>query len=99
MSSKTKKERRSFTEEFKRDAVDLVVKEGYSKSAASRAVDVTYSVFDKWYNQYAPEPEPCGPDATVEELQSEVQRLRKQLRLGIPRHHRRVDRRRAKPIR
>ena len=80
MTSNEKKPRRKFSEEFKRDAVNLVVLEGYSKSAASKAVDVSFSVFQKWYDKYGPDPEPCGPDATVEELQSEVQRLRKQLR-------------------
>ena len=74
------KPRRKFSDEFKRDAVNLVVVEGYSYSAAARAVGVSYSVFRKWYDKYASEPEACGPDATVEELRSEVDRLRKQLR-------------------
>ena len=30
MSSKKKRERRTFDEDFKRDAVNLIVKEGYS---------------------------------------------------------------------
>jgi transposase len=34
----------------------------------------------QWHAKYAPEPEACGENATVAELQSEVQRLRKQLR-------------------
>ena len=38
MSSKSGPKRRSFTEEFKRDAVSLVVVEGYSISAAAKAV-------------------------------------------------------------
>ena len=80
MSSNGKKPRRTFSDEFKRDAVNLVVVEGYSFSAAARAVGVSYSVFRKWYDKFAPAPEPCGPDATVEELQSEVERLRKELR-------------------
>lgn len=80
MSNNEKKPRRTFTEEFKRDAVNLVLVEGYSFSAAARAVDVSYSVFRKWYDKYAPEPEPCRSEASVEELKSEVERLRKQLR-------------------
>ena len=39
MSSKSGPKRRSFTEEFKRDAVSLVVVEGYSISAAAKAVN------------------------------------------------------------
>jgi transposase len=34
----------------------------------------------QWHAKYAPELEACGENATVAELQSEVQRLRKQLR-------------------
>jgi transposase len=33
----------------------------------------------EWHEKYAPEPEPCGEDASVEELTAEVKRLRKQL--------------------
>ena len=80
MSSKGNGRRRTFSEEFKRDAVQLVVVEGYSYAAAAKAVDVSYGTFRKWYDKYAPEPEPCGPHATVEQLQSEVKRLRSELR-------------------
>lgn len=80
MSSNGKRQRRVFSDEFKRDAVNLVVIEGYSYAAAARAVNVSYKTFREWYDKFAPEPEPCGPEATVEQLQSEVKRLRKQLR-------------------
>lgn len=33
-----------------------------------------------WHQKYAPKPEPCGPKASVEELQSENRRLRRELR-------------------
>ena len=79
MSTKGKQIRRTFKEEFKRDAVNLVVVEGYSYAAAARAVNVNYNTFRKWYDKYAPEPEACGPDASVEQLQAENKRLRKQL--------------------
>ena len=78
MSNKEKHGRR-FSEEFKRDAVNLVVVEGYSYTDATRAVDVNYNTFRKWYDKYAPKPEPCGPDASVEQLQAEVKRLRREL--------------------
>jgi len=72
--------RRSFTEEFKRDAVNLVVNEGYTKANAARAVNVTYKTFREWYDTLAPEPRACGEDATLQQLQEENRRLRKQLR-------------------
>jgi len=80
MSKSNKREKRSFTEQFKRDAVNLVVVEGYSFTAAARAVNVNPGSLRQWHAKYAPEPEACGENATVAELQSEVQRLRKQLR-------------------
>lgn len=80
MSNNGQRRRRTFTEEFKRDAVNLVVVEGYSIRAAAKAVDVTENSLRRWHGQFAPEPEACGPDATVEELQAECKRLRKQLR-------------------
>jgi transposase len=69
-----------YSEDFKRDAVNLVVSEGYSRSAAANSVGVAYTTFVKWYDKYAPQPEPTGPNATTEQLQEEVKRLRKQLR-------------------
>ena len=33
-----------------------------------------------WHAKYAPPPQPCGENATLEELRQENQRLRKQLR-------------------
>ena len=34
----------------------------------------------EWHRKYAPEPEPCGDDASVEDLKAENKRLRKELR-------------------
>lgn len=69
-----------YSEEFKRDAVNLVVVEGYSRSAAANSVGVAYTTFVKWYDKYAPSPEPAGSDASNQQLQDEIKRLRKQLR-------------------
>lgn len=80
MSSSKKRKRRSFNDQFKRDAVNLVVVEGYSFAAAARAVNVSSRSLREWHEKFAPAPEACGDDATVQELQSENQRLRKQLR-------------------
>ena len=79
MSSNGKRTRRTFSEEFKRDAVNLVVKEGYSFRAAAEAVNVNENSLRNWHRKYAPEPELCGPEATEEELRAELKRLRKKL--------------------
>ena len=45
MSKKPKRIRRTFSDEFKQDAVNLVVKQGYSFAAAAKAVDVSVAAF------------------------------------------------------
>jgi transposase len=72
--------RRRFTEEFKRDAVRLVVEEKYSFKAAAVAVGVSDQTLRAWHAKFAPQPLPCGEEATAEDLRQENQRLRKQLR-------------------
>ena len=67
-------------EPFKREAVRLVTDEKYSFKAAAEAVGVTDQTLRAWHAKFAPKPEPCGEDATVEQLRSENQRLRRELR-------------------
>ena len=71
---------RRFSEEFKRDAVRLVVEEGYTFKAAATAVGVGDQSLRAWHAKFAPVPSPCGENASVEELRDEVARLRKQLK-------------------
>lgn len=79
MSKNGYRPRRSFTEDFKRNAVNLVANEGYSLIDAARAVDVDPANLRLWYKKFAPTPKPSGSDASKEELQAEVCRLRKEL--------------------
>ena len=72
--------KRRFSEEFKRDAVRLIVEEGYTIKSAATAVGVSDQSLRVWHAKFAPFPEPCGEQATVEELRQENQRLRKQLK-------------------
>jgi transposase len=71
---------RRFTEEFKRDAVRLVVEEKYSMAAAAKAVGVSEPTLRQWHRRLAPVVPPCGEGASVQELQAENQRLRHALR-------------------
>ena len=75
MSEKSKRPRRSFSSEFKQDAVDLVVKQRYLFKAAADAVGVSAKSLRDWYAKLAPEPEPCGDDASTAALQDEIKRL------------------------
>ena len=79
MDETTKRTRPTYSDEFKRDAVRLVVEEGYSFKAACEAVGVCQQSLRSRHAKLAPPPEPCGENATVEELQAENKRLRKQL--------------------
>jgi transposase len=79
MSKDVKLPRRVFTAEFKQGAVDLVVKQGYSFRAAAEAVNVSSRSLREWHEKLAPEPAPCGDNASVSELQAEIKRLKKQL--------------------
>lgn len=79
MSKKPKGVRRSYSDEFKQDAVDLVVKQGYTFKAAADAVGVNVNSLRSWHEKLVPEPESCDDSSTVEELTAENKRLRKQL--------------------
>jgi transposase len=68
------------SEDFKRDAVRLIVEEKYSFKAAAEAVGVCEKTLRDWHKRLAPPPAPCGENATVQELREENTRLRRQLR-------------------
>ena len=68
------------SEEFKRDAVRLVVDEGYTFAAAAKAVGVSDQTLRLWRKKFGPAPKPCGDDATLDELRAENQRLNRELR-------------------
>jgi transposase len=80
MDDQAKRKRRTYSEEFKRDAVRLVAEQGYSFQAACEAVGVCQQSLRAWHAKFAPPLEPCGEGATVEELKAENARLRRQLK-------------------
>lgn len=80
MDEQAKRKRPRYSDEFKREAVRLVVEEGYSFRAAGGAVGVCEATLRSWHAKLAPPAEPCGDDATLEELKAENTRLRRQLR-------------------
>lgn len=79
MSEMKKRKHRTYSQEFKQGAVDLIVKQGYSFKSAADAVGVDVTSLRSWHRILAPEVEPCGEDAGVEELKAEIKQLRKQL--------------------
>lgn len=79
-SQAAKRRYRRFSDEFKRDAVGLIVHENYSFKAAAKAVDVSEKSLRDWHAKLAPQPAPCGQDATAQQLRDENKRLRNQLK-------------------
>ena len=80
LKSEVPRKRRRFTEDFKQDAVRLVVSEKYSFAAAAKAVGIGEQSLRRWHARLAPKPEPCGENASLDELRAENQRLRRELR-------------------
>ena len=46
------KRRRSYSKEFKREAVSLVVDQGYSKAEAGRSLDVRPELIRRWVGEF-----------------------------------------------
>ena len=75
---KQKQKRRTFTAEFKQNAVDLIVKQGYSFTAASESLGVDVTTLRSWHRELATPPAPLAEDATLTELKAENGRLRRE---------------------
>jgi transposase len=80
MDEQAKRKRAIYSDQFRQDAVRLVVNEGYSFKSACEAVGVCQQSLRAWHAKLSPQPEPCGDDATFEELKAELVRVRKQLK-------------------
>ena len=80
MDEQVKRKRPTYSDEFKRDAVRLVVEQGYSFKTACQAVGVCDATLRAWHAKLAPPPDLCGEDASLDELKAENARLRKQLK-------------------
>ena len=76
----TSAKRRRYSDEFKQDALRLIVTEGYTFKAAAEAVGISDQTLRAWHAKLVPQPQPCGDDATLGELQAENKRLRKALK-------------------
>lgn len=77
----TKKTRRRFSDEFKADAVSLVIDQGYSVSEAARRLGVERSVLDRWCRQHrqqtydSPARQEDDRDVEIRKLREEVRKL------------------------
>lgn len=72
--------RRTFTPEFKRDAVRLVVTEGKTVSEVARNLGLARSLLQRWVEQHADQDRDGKPRTAQGPESEETKRLRKQLR-------------------
>ena len=79
ISSKSRRPRRQFTDEFKAQAVRLVLEEGKTVGAAARDLDLTASALRQWVEQTRADRTKGKSGLTTAERE-EVARLRKENR-------------------
>ncbi len=72
--------RRTFTPEFKRDAVRLVVTEGKTVSEVARNLGLARSLLQRWVEQHADQDRDGNPRKVRGVEHEEAKKLRKQLR-------------------
>src|ERR1044071_2951363 len=81
MSSKvTKRTRRTFTPEFKAEAVRLVRESGKTVAKVARELDLTATCLRAWVNQAAVDEKGGGQGALTTDERAELTRLRRELR-------------------
>jgi transposase len=81
-----KRDRRSFSEEFKHEAASLVVSEGYSIPEACRAMGVGDTAMRRWvkqlqeeHNGVTPKTQALSPDQQrIQELEARVKNLERE---------------------
>ena len=74
-----RKTRRSYTKEFKADAVSLVVEQGYSSAEVGRRLGVSENNVNRWVRQDRDNNERLSADGlTRQQLETELKRLRKE---------------------
>jgi transposase len=79
MSENQKPKRRTFTADFKQNAVDLIVKQAFSLKAASQSLGVDATTLRAWHRKLALPPEPVGDDAHLAEVKAQNVRLRREV--------------------
>ncbi|QDE67509.1 transposase [Myxococcus xanthus] len=77
---KKRRQRRSFTPEFKSGAVKLVLEEGKSVAEVARDLDLTETAFRKWVEQARTDRGQGKPGALTSEERAELSQLRKRVR-------------------
>ena len=69
--------RRTYSEEFKREAVALVTEQGYSKTDAGRSLDIPANMIGRWLREFA---EQSSVQLLSRDEREELNRLRRENR-------------------
>lgn len=72
------RKRPGYTEEFKQDAVKLVVEHGYSCQEVGRRLGIACANVSRWVRLYRKEQQPDSSGKNYRELEEENRRLRKE---------------------
>ena len=73
-----KKRRRKYTEEFKEEAVKLILEQGYPISEAARNLGVHPNLLGKWKREYEDGAKDGSGTGDVVTMKAELNRLRKE---------------------
>ena len=77
----TEKKKRQYTLEFKKAAVDLIVKQGYTNAEAARNLGIRGNMLSRWRREQLKQPENAFPGSGHQSGQSEeLNRLREENR-------------------
>lgn len=74
----SKKKRQNYTDEFKEEAVRLVVDQGYSCAEAARNLGINATMLGRWKREYEGTGATEGQSSNSASIQAELKRLRKE---------------------
>ena len=82
----SKRKRKSYSREFKLEAVGLITKKGYSIAEASQNLGIEYSVLRRWKIQLADDPQNAfpgkgrlkAPDEELRRTKRELERVKEE---------------------
>jgi len=74
-----KRNRVKYTKEFKQDAVNLVIEQGYSANEVGRRLGVSQTNVSRWVREYRRDQQDLAEGGiTRKEMEAEIRRLRKE---------------------
>jgi transposase len=73
--------RRTFTREFKKEAVELILKQGYSVAQAASSLEINRNMLGRWRREYHKQEQAAFPGTGHQSPEmAELQRLREENR-------------------